>query len=166
VRIAIIDSSCLINLTHLGLATAVSHFFQLVLIPSSVHNEVKDKHRFRRKLKKLYDTGLYQKCVVADPVSVELLLKESGIQRGEAEALAQAQEHSVGFLIMDEKRARQIAGRRGVKPIGTARIVARLHLMGLADEPTRLMRMLQRDKLCRMAPEIVEQAIQLAEEPF
>ena len=65
-RIAVIDSSCLINLSHLGLAAKLSQYFQVVYVPLVVQGEVNRKSRFRYKLRKLYQTGFYQPCRTAD----------------------------------------------------------------------------------------------------
>ena len=163
-RIAIIDSSCLISLSHLGLAPKLSLFFQLVFVPVSVQREVNKKHRFRYRLNKLYESGLFQKCVVADRVRVEWLLDE--LHEGEAEALVQAQERQAAFFIGDERRAREISQLMGIKPLGTARLLARLNMDGLADDPRSLVRRLRRDLGYRITDSIVEQAIEEASEPI
>jgi len=162
VRIAVIDSSCLINLAHLSLATRLSLFFQEIYVPSSVQKEVGRKSRFRYRLKRLYRSGLFRKCAAADKVRIDLLLNE--LDQGEAEALAQAQEKMAGFFIGDEKRARQISENMGVKAVGTARLLARLHLEGYAGEPRELVEKLRKDLNCYLSNEVVEEAVARASE--
>jgi predicted nucleic acid-binding protein len=53
VRIAVVDSSPLIALAHLNLATKLSLFFDLVLVPKTVQKELNRKARFRYRLNKL-----------------------------------------------------------------------------------------------------------------
>ena len=161
-RIAVIDSSCLINLTHLGLAITLSEFFHLIYVPRSVHQEVNRKSRFRYKLKKLYRTRLYQRCQAADDVRVKWLTDQ--LDPGEAEALIQAKERKAAYFIGDEKRAREIGEFMGVQPVGTARLLARLHLDGLAGEPRRLVGKLRKDLDCRIAEDVIEEAIARARE--
>jgi uncharacterized protein len=164
VRIAIVDSSPLINLTHLGLAGGLSLSFDRIYVPRAVQREVNRKARFRYRLNKLYQTGFFIKCVVADETNVRLLRAE--LHEGEAEALIQAQEQAATFFIGDEKRARQIAEKMGLTPVGTVRILARLSRDGLAAEPKFLVRKLRRDLHFRVSDHVVEEAIAIAPEPI
>jgi len=157
VRIAVIDSSCLINFAHLDLAFTLSAFFHLIYVPRYVHQEVNRKSRFRYKLKKLYRTRLYRRCRAADEVRVKWLTDQ--LDLGEAEALTQAKERKAAYFIGDEKDARRIGELMGIRPVGTARLLARLHLDGLADEPRRLVDKLRNDLDFRISGDVIEDAI-------
>jgi len=163
-RIAVIDSTPLISLAHLELAKELSFFFDIVYVPSAVQKEVNCKGRFRYRLRKLYKTGVFQRCSSADPYGVELLQTE--LHAGEAEALVQAQEKNARYFIGDERRAREIGETLGLKPVGTVRILARLNLEGQADETAKLVRKLRSDLRFRVTEEIVAQAVALAGEPI
>jgi hypothetical protein len=52
-RVAVIDSSSLINLTHLELAAKLALYFNVVYVPRHVQIEVNKKSRFRYQMKKL-----------------------------------------------------------------------------------------------------------------
>lgn len=160
-RIAVIDSSSLIALAHLQLAQAVALFFDVIYVPAAVQREVNRKQRFRYRLAKLYKGGIFQRCSLASKDRVELLTVE--LHQGEAEALVQAQERAASYFIGDEKRARQIGEAQGLKPVGTLRILARLHLQGQAAPTNALANKLRKDLKFRISDEIVEQAITLAE---
>ncbi len=95
-------------------------------------------------------------------VSVKLLMHE--LDPGESEALIQAQERRAAYFIGDERRARQIGKNMGIKSVGTVGLLARLHLEGLADETRGLVRKLRKDLKCRIADELVEEAIARASE--
>jgi predicted nucleic acid-binding protein len=164
VRIAVVDSSPLINLSHLGLAGELSLFFDMVYVPRAVQREVNRKSRFRYRLKKLYQSGGFARCMAADVTNVRLLLGE--LDEGEAEALIQAEENDAEFFIGDEKRAREIGKNKGLKPLGTVRLLARLHLEGRAAEPATLVRKLRRDLGFRVSEEVVAQAIAMAAKPI
>ncbi len=163
-RAAVVDSSVLINLTHLNLVHELSWFFDRVYVPRAVHKEVNRKGRFRYRLKKLYSTGVLRRCTVANETNVSLLLAE--LDLGEAEAIIQAQENDAPFFIGDEKRARDIASNMGQKPVGTLAILARLALDGHAPEFTRMVGKLRRDLQFRVSDGIVRQAIETAPEPI
>jgi hypothetical protein len=164
VRTAVIDSSPLINLVHLELAAALALHFDIIYVPRAVQIEVNAKHRFRHRLRKLYKTGVFVRCTSADRTDVELLQTE--VDAGEAEALIQAREKNAIAFIGDEKRAREIGSNLGLKPVGTVRILARLHLEHRAQETKDLVRKLRHDLKFRVTEDIVNAAIAQAHEPI
>jgi predicted nucleic acid-binding protein len=165
VRIAVIDSSPLINLAHLGLAMKLSQFFDVVCVPNAVQREVRKKHRFGHRLNKFYQSGFFTKCIAADHTNVQLLQAEP-LGEGESEAITQAQEKAPAFFIADEIRAREIAGRMGQMHAGTVRILARLNFEGLAPDLESLVRKLERDLSFRISKKVIQEAISLASEPI
>ncbi len=168
-RIAVVDSSPLIALTHLDLALKLSQFFNLVLVPRAVQREVNRRGRFRYRLNRLYATDRFMRCAVADAANVDLLLE--WLNEGEAEALTQAQERRASedvemYFIGDEKRAREKCRDLRLKVVGTIRLLARLNRDGLAEEPMPLIRKLRRDLGFRVSDEVVREAIARAAEPI
>ena len=163
-RIAVVDASPLINLTHLNLARDLTLFFDRVYVPRAVQEELNKKGRFRYRLNRLYSAGFFTRCMAADNFNVQLLQAE--LHKGEAEALIQAQEKQALYFIGDERRARTIAARMGRKAVGTLRLLARLNLEGRAPALTDVVRVLRRDLGFRASDEIVQQAIDLAAEPI
>jgi predicted nucleic acid-binding protein len=163
-RTAVIDSGPLINLVHLELASDLALYFDAIYVPRAVQFEVNRKQRFRYRLQKLYKTGIFVRCTVADKVNVELLRTE--LDAGEAEGLIQAQERKAVAFIGDESRARKIGINLGLKSVGTVRLLARLYLEGRAGETTTLARKLQRDLNFRITDEILRAAIAMAPEPI
>lgn len=163
-RIAVIDSSVLINLTHLELASKLSQYFTVIYVPRRVQEEVNKKSRFRRRLTKLYRAGLFRRCIGEDALSVRLLSLD--LDAGEAEGLVQAQEKQADFFIVDEKRAREIGRRRGLILVGTVRLLARLSLEGLAQDTETLVGRLRKDLKFRVTDQVVHQAVALATTPI
>jgi predicted nucleic acid-binding protein len=157
-RIAVIDSQVLINLVHLHLAEKLVFYFDAVYVPRRVQEEVNKKRRFRRlHLSRLFRRGLFRRCAFADETNVRLLIPP--LDRGEAERLVQAREREVKFVITDDLDARRISERQGLTPIGTARLLARLHLEGHAEDAKLLVYKLRRDLRCRISDVVVEEAI-------
>ena len=163
-RIAVIDATPLISLVHLGLAEGLGLFFDTIYVPRAVQKEVNKKRRFRYRLQKLYRTGAYERCSSADSTSVQLL--EAQLDSGEAEGLIQAQEKQARYFIGDDVRARNTCVGYGLTPVGTVRVLARLHLEGQADDPAALVRKLRRDLSFRISQEVVDEAIALAANPI
>jgi uncharacterized protein len=163
-RIALVDASPLIALTHLDLARELALFFDRVYVPRAVHEEVNRKGRFRYRLKKLYRTGFFTRCMAANSFDVQILQAE--LHKGEAEALIQAREKQAPYFIGDEKRARAIAELMGRKAVGRLRLLARLNLERRAPELPGLVEILRRDLDFRVSEEVVQRAIDLASEPI
>jgi predicted nucleic acid-binding protein len=160
----VIDSSPLINLSHLNLALELANFFDRVYVPRAVHRELNRKGRFRYRLKKLYATGVFERCTTADEWNVRLLRAE--LDEGESEALIQAQERQMYIFIGDDRRARKIAERMGRRAVGTVRLLARLSLEGRAPEVSALLKILQRDLDFRISDDVFSRALELAAEPI
>lgn len=163
-RIAVIDSSPLIQLAHLNLCRELALFFDVVYVPRAVQREVNLKHRFRYQLNRLFRSGFFVRCIAADATNIRLLRDE--IDEGEAEALIQAQENAAPFFIGDEKRAREISENMGIVPVGTVRLLARLSLEGRAADTRTLVHKLQDDLGFRISQEVVETAIANADKPI
>ena len=163
-RIPVIDSTPLISLTHLELAASLTLFFDIIYVPSAVQREVNTKHRFRYHLRKLYKTGVFQRCLTADPTRIELLRVE--LDEGEAEALVQAQEKSATYFIGDDKRAREISEGQGLTAIGTVRLLARLSLERGGEDAAKLVRKLRKDLKFRVSEAVIEEAIGMASKPI
>lgn len=92
------------------------------------------------------------------------LLQE--LHEGEAEGLAQAQDKSAGYFVVDEKRARTIGQNMGLQPIGTVRLLARLHAEEYAPETRMLIQKLRQDLGFRVSDDIIEGAILKASDPI
>jgi predicted nucleic acid-binding protein len=163
-RIAIIDSSCLICLLHLNLASKLPLYFDAVYVPRSVQTEFNRKHRSRYRLNKLFRAGILRKCTGKDETNFRLLRAE--LDAGEAEALVQAQERGAEFFLVDERKARAIGARQGLTQYGTVRLLARLCLEGYADDIWGLIRRLRTERGFRVGDEIVREAIAAAETPI
>jgi predicted nucleic acid-binding protein len=164
--IAVIDATPLINLTHLDLAMKLSQFFTFIYIPREVETEASRKKRRRRKLAKLFRSGVFRKCVVSDSTGIESLTRDKRLDRGEAEALVQTQEQRALFFIGDEPLAREIAANMGRRVIGTAAILARLNLIGLAGDPRLLINELRKAENFYITEEVLGQAIESASTPL
>ena len=159
-RTAVIDCSCLINLVHLDLASKLILFFDRVYVPRNVQTEFNRKHRSRYRLNKLFRAGVFEKCMCKDETNFRLLRFE--VDAGEAEALVQAQEKGAEFVLVDEKRAREIVVRQGLTSCGTVRLLARLSRDGHAPDTWVLVDKLRKELRFRVGNDVVESAIQSA----
>lgn len=149
---------------HLDLARELGLYFDIIYVPRAVQVEVNRKQRFRYKLQKLYKMGIFARCTSVDKWNVEILRTE--VDEGEAEGLVQAQERHAAIFIGDERRAREIGEALGLRPVGTVRILARLHLEGRAGETKALVGKLRQDLSFRVSDRIIRAAIAQAQDPI
>lgn len=163
-RIAVIDSSCLICLVHLNLASKLALYFDVIYVPRSVQIEFNRKHRSRYRLNKLFGAGVFQKCMCRDETNFRLLALE--LDAGEAEGLVQAQERGAEFFLVDERKAREIGVRQGLTMYGTLRLLARFCLEGYAADIWGLVQRLRNERDFRVGDDVVRKAIASAEIPI
>jgi predicted nucleic acid-binding protein len=161
-RIAIIDSSCLICLVHLNLASKLALYFDVIYVPRNVQIEFNRKHRSRYRLNKLFEAGILRKCMCKDETNFRLLTAE--LDAGEAEGLRRNGEPSFSSSMSGGHR--EIGMRQGLILYGTVRLLARFYLEGYADETWELVRRLRKERFFRVKDEVVRKAIASAEIPI
>ncbi len=128
-KLVISNNSPLVALWGLDLLSLLQDLYTEVWIPRAVEKE------FLRRKKEVRQQALnnapWIKTVdLADPQSATVY---EGLDDGEAEVLALANEHKASFVIIDEKKARQEAKRVGLIVKGTAGILLEAKKKGLID---------------------------------
>lgn len=116
--IVISDSSALISLLSVEKLDILGKLFETVMIPEAVYNEVFNKKVSNLDLKK---TKFLQIEKVTDRKMVKLLKMQLGY--GESEVIALALEKGIDRVIIDDKQARKVADKLGLKVIGTLGIL-------------------------------------------
>jgi len=141
---AILDTSALLCLYHLGLLEKLNLLFQEVRIPVAVEKEFlfkvkseeakNERFAFLTACYEANDTWLF-KCMEYGKDLITLYLTMEGMDEGEAEALAQNQALDSSYqLIIDEKTARNVAKARSFSISGVAFLLACMEVKhGLCD---------------------------------
>jgi predicted nucleic acid-binding protein len=172
-RKATIDTSCLIALNQLRLLETLSILFDKVYVPKAVLHELSRRGGERRQvLASLRRLALLQRCNVADPVRVRLLLieKRRGSTRpkkdwGEAEAVIQATEVGAGTVIIDDPLGRSWAEGHRLNPHGLLWILRELRRFGAIRELRPYIRGLQAMQYRMPAESVRELMLEFQEEP-
>jgi predicted nucleic acid-binding protein len=131
---AILDTSALLSLYIVGALSYLNLLFTEVRIPEEVQREFlqngpSDEEKSKRFL---FLSEFYQDndswfipCSEYGEDLISLYLTEAGMNRGEAEALAQNQFYdSLYTVVIDEKIARKIATEKDMQIRGTLRLLA------------------------------------------
>lgn len=142
------NTSPLIGLSGLNLLSLLRDLYTEVWIPREVENEFLaiDETLHREVLNK----APWIKTVdLTNPQSAAIY---EGLDDGEAEVLALANEHKASFVIIDEKKARREAERVGLIVKGTAGILLEAKKKGLIDTIKPLIIALQNNGMYMSKP--------------
>lgn len=134
---AVIDTSCLLNLLHLSLVSKTVLRYDTVYIPQYVLDEVTDKWYHPDELRKLLKHYTFlRKCSVGDKDRARLLYDRklnprAPIDRGEAEAIVQANERKASDVLIDERAGTKIAQQHSLNVKSTLELLKDFKLMGV-----------------------------------
>ena len=132
-RVAVIDTSVLIALDHLGLLGYLGSHYERVLVPSVVRGQLLDAkpEAATTAMTVLIDAPPFEPCDQYDLAALEIF--KISLDPGEAEAMAQMQSREADYLLIDEKKGRRVAKSAGHSIVGTATILAEMHFDGVTN---------------------------------
>jgi hypothetical protein len=119
--IAVSNTSTLLNLALIDSHSLLEKLYENVLIPSAVLQELAAIASNRPTLPDLKILPWLASRAPTNTALVALLRSE--LDPGEAEAIALAAEIGPDILLLDERRARKVAARMGLKVIGLLGVV-------------------------------------------
>jgi predicted nucleic acid-binding protein len=128
----VVDSSCVIGLTHINLFEHLPTIFQEISIPDFVYHEVVVNGRGRpgaAEVAQAIQDGWLVQQAVRDTLAVKALL--TNLSQGEAEVIILAQEQSCDYALIDEKIARNVAALLGVKTVGVLGVIKMAIVSGI-----------------------------------
>ena len=136
------DASPLINLARVGRFDLLTIFYNRVVIPEAVYNEVVVQEEGRDSSREVQAADWIEVQIPQDELAVRALTTELG--RGEASAIILAQECHAHLLLIDEIRGRRVAQQLGLKKVrGTLGILARAKREGYISNLKRDLNLLR-----------------------
>ncbi len=135
------DASPLINLARVGRFELLTIFYNRVVIPEAVYNEVVVQEEGRDGSREVQTADWIEVQIPQDELAVRALTTELG--RGEASAIILAQECHAHLLLIDEIRGRRVAQQLGLKVRGTLGILARAKREGYISNLKRDLNLLR-----------------------
>ena len=117
------DTGPLIALARVEQLDLLRRLYGQIIIPSAVHAEF--ALGSRRPGAKALAATLEAGWVAVQPASDRNVVSEIAqhLDRGEAEAIALAEQWSARFLLIDDAKGRRIARQRGVRVVGVAGVL-------------------------------------------
>ncbi len=155
----ILNNTPLVALWSLNLLTLLRDLYGEVLIPQAVYEEFFATEQSARQTA-LDEAPWIKITALTNPRQALVYV---GLDQGEAEVLALATEWSARLVIIDEHKGRRYAKRLGLPLTGTVGILLTAKRNGLISALAPLINQLLKGGLF-LAPELVEKALELAEE--
>ena len=128
--VIVADSSPLIALAIIEQLDLLPRFYNRVLLPPAVWNEVTIAGKGLPGAHAVSQLP-WVEILAPEPQSVRALLVL--VDQGEAEAIALAQGLENGMVLLDDAQARRVAERFGVRRIGTLGLLRRAKKAGFLD---------------------------------
>ncbi len=111
--IVISDTTCITNLMHIERLDILKNVFHSIIVPKKVYDELCTipKQKLILEVENWIICQTIQNITIYEQVITDL-------DEGEAEAITLAHNLSADYLIIDERKGRQIAENLGIKIIG------------------------------------------------
>ena len=144
-RIVVADTGPLIALARAGYLELLRALYQEILIPPAVYDELclgSNRPGSKRIAEAIEQEWLH----ICRPSSKTSSLSELVLilDPGEAEAIVLAEEVDCKFLLIDERKGRAIAKRRGVPIAGIAGVLLAAKKQGFVDEILPIIKRLEK----------------------
>lgn len=117
--IVVSDTTPLISLMKADSLELLKGLFHEVLIPKAVYEELTTNPAFRDEAEQIRNSEFIKVVSVKEPKIVEIIRCTSGLDLGESEAIAYADQEKADALLMDEAKGRQVANSLGIHIMGT-----------------------------------------------
>lgn len=159
-RVVVTNTTPIISLSLIGRLSLLQQLYGELLVPPAVHREVLAGGASRVGVAEFRTADWLRQVPLNDPARADLL---ADLDRGEAEAIALAQEVGAHLLLVDERLARRHAERIGIAISGTAGVLLRAKEEGLVKEVGPSLDQLRRGGI-HLGEELVERVLRLAGE--
>lgn len=127
--IVVSDASPIIGLSAVGKLALLRRLYETILIPASVAREITEGELGKPGIEDLRASD----WIVIQPAENSFLVRALAgeLDKGEAEAIALAVEQRAGLLLIDERRARKVAERLGIRVVGVLGVLVEAKQKGL-----------------------------------
>ena len=121
--IVIADTTPIITLMKLQRLDLLEKLFDTVIVPNAVYEELVSNSNYLMEAQTVVECPFLKRREVSDRQSIKILREVVGLDAGESEAIALAEEKHADLLIIDERKGRRVAKQMKLKIIGTIGIL-------------------------------------------
>ncbi len=147
--IVVSDTTPIISFLKINRLDILETLFGEVLLPEAVFEELVSNPIFQEEADKVKNCSFLKKVSIANSSTVNMLMRMTGLDLGESEAIIYSDENKSDLLIVDEVRARHVATTMKLRISGTIGILTAANENGLlnkedAIECARILRLSKR----------------------
>ncbi|GAK56406.1 hypothetical protein U27_03368 [Candidatus Vecturithrix granuli] len=164
-KIVVADAGPLIGIGRIGHLSFLQRLYGKLLIPARVREELKLSSN--RPGSQMVLEAIHAGWITCVPVhdTSQITILGRVIDAGEAEAIQLAVEQKADLLLIDDRKGRKAAQKRGVSVIGTGGVLVAAKKAGLLDAVAPVLNALSLAGY-RLSPALCEQILRLAGEPL
>lgn len=164
--VVVADAGPLIGLARIERLSLLSGLYGSIVVPEAVLGErcVDADRRGSRGLSAALAEGVIQPRAVAPDGEAEVARLSLLLDAGESAAIVLAEQTACRFLLIDERRGREIARRRGIPVVGVAGVLLAAKRSGLLMSIGPTLADLTRQGY-RLSEALVAEVLPLAGEP-
>lgn len=121
--IVVADTTPIITLMKLQRLDLLEKLFDTVFLPNAVYEELVSNSQYLTEAQTVVECSFLKRLEAFDRQSIKILREVVGLDAGESEAIALAEEKHADLLIIDERKGRRVAKQMELKIIGTIGIL-------------------------------------------
>ena len=149
--LVISDTSPLCYLLLIEQVDLLPQMYSRVVIPQAVRDELADERSPKRVKRWIEEPPIWLKI---QPVSAQLDADLEELDLGERESILLAEQLNADLLLVDDRKARQVARSRKVRIVGVLGILEEAATMGIVDLPKAIVRLQQ--TTFRVSPSLIQ----------
>ncbi|MEK7727231.1 MAG: DUF3368 domain-containing protein [candidate division KSB1 bacterium] len=160
--IVVSNTSPIINLAAVGELELLEKLYQKLLIPHAVYHEIVITGAGQPGAFEVQTFAWIEARAVIDKTLITALRSE--LDPGESEAIALAIETKANWLLLDERRGREVAARFGLKFVGLLGVLLEAKKKGLLAQVKPVLNALESKAAFRMKRELKARVLEAAGE--
>ena len=121
--IVVADTTPIITLMKLQRLDLLEKLFDTMIVPNAVYEELVSNSNYLTEAQTVVECSFLKRLEASDRQSIKILREVVGLDTGESETIALAEEEHADLLIIDERKGRQVAKQMELKIIGTIGIL-------------------------------------------
>ena len=123
--IVVSDTTPIISLLKINRLELLKTLFGRVIMPEAVYEELTSNVFFSSEAEAVNGSVFLEMKQVSDKRAVKIFRNVVGIDKGESEAIALAEELGADLILIDERRGRRVAEQMGIALTGTIGVLLR-----------------------------------------
>lgn len=132
--IVVSDATPIISFLKINRLDILNKLFGEVLLPEAVYEELTSNSAFQEEAEQVCACEFFKKVSVGNSETVDMLMRVTGLDLGESEAIVYSDENNSDLLIVDEVRARHVAASMKLRITGTIGILTAANENGLLNK--------------------------------